>query len=118
MANSLDKAEICSEFEIKDFDGQIIHGEIDNEGYEGRAAILFVNDGKLYWAGGSHCSCYGFEGQWDPDETSIKAVRHISENGYGIEQRVATKAVEIIDTFGIVEDGDALNAAVQLYFAR
>ena len=27
--------------------------------------------GKLYETHGSHCSCYGFEGQWDLEETSL-----------------------------------------------
>jgi hypothetical protein len=29
------------------------------------------DDGNLYENRGSHCSCYGFEGQWEPEETSV-----------------------------------------------
>jgi hypothetical protein len=25
---------------------------------------------------GSHCSCHGLEGQWEPEETSMKALEH------------------------------------------
>jgi hypothetical protein len=30
------------------------------------------DDGKLYENYGGHCSCYGFEGQWEPEETSVE----------------------------------------------
>lgn len=39
------------------------------------------NDGKLYEIHGSHCSCYGFEGQFHLDETTIEALRYRVENG-------------------------------------
>ena len=31
--------------------------------------------GKLYEVNGSHCSCYGFEGQFEPEETSIDYIK-------------------------------------------
>ena len=42
--------------------------------YEGDATVVFRRDGKLYEVSGSHCSCYGLEGQWEPEETSIAAL--------------------------------------------
>jgi len=42
--------------------------------YEGDAFVLFRKDGKLFEVNGSHCSCYGLEGQWGPEETSIEAL--------------------------------------------
>lgn len=42
--------------------------------YCGNAGVLFQRDGKLYEVSGSHCSCYGLEGQWDPGETSWEAL--------------------------------------------
>ena len=46
------------------------------ENYEGSAWVLFYNeeDGKLYEVNGSHCSCYGLEGQWEPEETTLDAL--------------------------------------------
>ena len=38
------------------------------EDYEGDAWVVFRNGGKYYTVEGSHCSCYGFEGQWSPEE--------------------------------------------------
>ena len=37
--------------------------------------------GVLYESHGSHCSCYGFEGQFEPEETSIEALKFRIENG-------------------------------------
>jgi hypothetical protein len=51
---------------------QILIGYIQDGGYDGSAYFL-VQDretGKLYEVTGGHCSCYGFEGQWDPKITS------------------------------------------------
>jgi hypothetical protein len=40
----------------------------DQEDYEGSAYFLMKHreTGEFYEASGSHCSCYGFEGQWEP----------------------------------------------------
>lgn len=37
--------------------------------YEGSAFVLFRKGDKLYEVNGSHCSCYGLEDQWKPEET-------------------------------------------------
>lgn len=42
--------------------------------YEGSSLVIFEKDGKLYEVNGSHCSCYGLEGQWEPEETNWKAL--------------------------------------------
>ena len=75
------------------------YGEIDNDmknemknckilfawygycSYDGSAFVLFERDGKLYEVNGGHCSCYGLEGQWDPEETSVEVLRHRIEKG-------------------------------------
>ena len=46
-------------------------------GYEdcdGEAFVLYEYDGKLYEVHGSHCSCYGLEEQWEPEETTVEAL--------------------------------------------
>ena len=53
----------------------------DCEEYEGSAFVLFIQDGKLYEVNGGHCSCFGLEGQWDPEETTVKSIRHRMEKG-------------------------------------
>lgn len=43
--------------------------------YSGSSYVLYRLDSKLYENWGSHCSCYGLEGQWEPQETSIAALK-------------------------------------------
>lgn len=40
--------------------------------HSGSAFVLFEKDGKLFEVNGGHCSCYGLEGQWEPEQTSWK----------------------------------------------
>lgn len=35
--------------------------------YYGEAKVIFQRRGKLYEVAGSHCSCNGLEGQWQPE---------------------------------------------------
>lgn len=58
-----------------DADVEILMADYDGGAYEGRAFVLLRKDGKLYEVHGSHCSCYGLEGQFDPEETSIEELR-------------------------------------------
>jgi hypothetical protein len=51
------------------------------EWYDGTAFVLFERGGELFEVNGSHCSCYGLEGQWQPDETTIESLTYRLENG-------------------------------------
>jgi hypothetical protein len=42
--------------------------------YDGSSLVIFEKDGKLYEVNGSHCSCYGLETQWKPEETTWEAL--------------------------------------------
>jgi hypothetical protein len=42
--------------------------------------LLQDQQGKLYEVHGSHCSCFGFEGQLDLEETTMKALKFRLEN--------------------------------------
>lgn len=46
-------------------------------GYEMDAFCLYAKDCKFYTVHGSHCSCYGLEGQWEPEETSLEYIKRI-----------------------------------------
>jgi len=55
-----------------------------NGSYDGSAFVLFYRDGELYEVHGNHCSCYGLEGQWKPELTSVGALmHHINEGSLG-----------------------------------
>ena len=49
--------------------------------YEGYAYVLFEYDGKLYETFGSHCSCYGLEGQFDFNEVTLQELELLLSNG-------------------------------------
>ena len=65
--------------EFKDI--SILFAVYSDECYEGTAFVLFHKDGKLFEVNGGHCSCYGLEGQWDPEETTLEALIHRTEKG-------------------------------------
>ena len=52
----------------------------DSFGYSGSAHVFFERGGKVFEVYGSHCSCDGLEGQWEPDEVSIEHVRAQGKN--------------------------------------
>lgn len=54
----------------EDEDIVICYAYYGGEQYEGYATVLFyrMSTRKYYEVYGSHCSCYGLEGQWDKDE--------------------------------------------------
>ena len=41
------------------------------EDYSGLSLVVFSKNGLLYEVNGSHCSCNGLEGQWNPEETTF-----------------------------------------------
>jgi hypothetical protein len=61
---------------------EILFASYEGGSYEGDAIVLFERDGKLYEAHGSHCSCYGLEDQWGPEETSWDAINLRPRKGY------------------------------------
>ena|SRR5690554_3939768 len=62
--------------EERQFEGyNILFATYSYENYYGDAFVLCEKDGKLYEVHGSHCSCYGLEGQWEPEETTLEALK-------------------------------------------
>lgn len=52
-------------------EGIVIHADYTYEDYSGSSYVLYWKDGKFYEVYGSHCSCFGLEDQWDPEETTL-----------------------------------------------
>lgn len=52
-------------------DINILFASYGQDNYSGDAWVLFEKNGKLYEVNGSHCSCYGLEGQWDAEEVVL-----------------------------------------------
>lgn len=71
-----DKADVASQFNTTLADDiDIVFAWYTYEDYSGDAFVLFTQGGKLYEVNGGHCSCYGLEDQWEPEVTSVAALR-------------------------------------------
>ena len=58
------------------------------ENWEGSSFVLFYKDEDLFENYGSHCSCYGLEGQWAPQETSIEAIKLRLDSDYRFTPKI------------------------------
>jgi hypothetical protein len=69
-------------------DEEILFAQYGGGPYDGYCRVLFQRDGVLYRVDASHCSCYGLEGQWSPEETSwaAEAMRVRKFNEYDMSQ--------------------------------
>lgn len=97
----MDFEDLCidkDEFESEDFDPDekkqaqatlekykdieiLLASYADDGCYGGDAYVLFRKDNKLYEVNACHCSCFGIEGQWEPEETSIESIKHRLKEG-------------------------------------
>lgn len=56
---------------------QILFAEYSYEDYSGRAYVLGYDKeaDQFFENHGSHCSCYGLEGQWSPEVCSLEELQ-------------------------------------------
>jgi hypothetical protein len=82
------KAHLVREYEaesgiVEDLEILIGYESVGDWGCDSSSFFLFRDkDGKLYEVHGSHCSCYGFEGQFDLEETTIEALKFRINESY------------------------------------
>ena len=63
----------------------IAYESVGNWGCDSNSFFLLEDEqGNLFEIHGSHCSCYGFEGQLQLEETSVKALLFRLDNGKGV----------------------------------
>lgn len=56
--------------------------------YSGTAYVLFRKSGQLFEVHGGHCSCYGLEGQWEPEAvTKSDLLLHLNAESVPYEYR-------------------------------
>ena len=84
--DSAEIATIAANDEWKDV--EVLLASYTHEEYEGAAFVLFRRGQKLYEVVANHCSCYGLEGMWAPEETSSDALNHrLVEGRLGLSER-------------------------------
>jgi hypothetical protein len=71
--------------------------EVGPWGCDSSSFFLVEIDGELYENHASHCSCYGFEGQWTPESTTVDYLKsdHFSA-GYGYTELIKLHIKEIL----------------------
>jgi hypothetical protein len=76
LFNNRTDVEQSYEVELSD-NIEIILAWYEYESYSGCSIVIYRDkeDGKLYEVNASHCSCYGLEGQWIPEETTLEALK-------------------------------------------
>lgn len=85
---------------------EMIFATYGHGSYDGSAFVLYRQDGKLFTVQGSHCSCFGLEGQWSPVEVTKESLLHEIEKGklgkdsyYNDEEHnFAPKLLEVLKT--------------------
>jgi hypothetical protein len=68
---------------VEPFEFICAYESVGSWGCDSSSFFLLKRDGKLFEVNGSHCSCYGFEDQWKPEETSKDALLRRSYIGLG-----------------------------------
>lgn len=61
--------------ELDQYEILLAYESVGSWGCDSSSFFLLRKDGKLYENHGGHCSCYGFEGQWEPEETEVEALK-------------------------------------------
>ena len=100
------KAEICKEFQIGDFDGVVLYWDYTYEDYSGDAVVIYVQDGKFYMVDAGHCSCYGLEEGWSPEEVSPEMLRHLAVEGRGKQAWGAQEVLRALEELNLVGSSD------------
>jgi len=74
--------------ELDKLDVLIAYESVGSWGCDSSSFFVFKNKetGMLYEMHGSHCSCYGFEGQFRLEETTIEALKSRVENARGRDE--------------------------------
>lgn len=86
--------------EIDRFDILIAYESVGSWGCDSSSFFLLRDrvTGELFENHGSHCSCYGFEGQFEPEETTVEYLKsdnfYFSTGGYDSNDRINIEQVK------------------------
>ena len=73
----------------------VLYAEYEAEGYEGSAIVIYRQGDRVFEVTGWHCSCYGLEDQWEPEEYDVPTYLAFAErtkDGYGINDEARAVA--------------------------
>lgn len=58
------------------------------ENYTGDSTVIYRRGEKIYEVNGSHCSCYGLEGQWEPEEYTIDEFKRLANRVGSLRNKI------------------------------
>ena len=91
---------MMEDFHLSDEDMKgvtVLLADYTYESYEGDAFVLFAKGEKLWEVNASHCSCYGLENTWRPEETTVEGLRHrITEGTLGGSTGFAQELMKVL----------------------
>lgn len=92
------REDVASSFNVTLADDiEIVFAWYTYEDYSGDAFVLYTKGNKLFEVNGGHCSCYGLEDQWEPEVTSVAALRRRNfSNLYGDPNQAVQPAFEAV----------------------
>jgi len=81
-----DWKDVQYEFDMNDPEpANVIFASYEGGNYDGWATVCWItDDGKIGYASGSHCSCHGLEGQWDPEFYTKEMFHEMVMRGRGV----------------------------------
>ena len=85
---------------LDDYNILIAYESVGSWGCDSSSFFLLQkkSSGRLFEVHGSHCSCYGFEGQWTPEKTTKKYLKsdkfYFSCGGYDSDDERNKQAVQ------------------------
>jgi hypothetical protein len=78
---------------------EVLYANYSYEDYTGDSDVVYRNGPSIFWQRGSHCSCFGLEGQWDPEEYSPELFVEAWErrNWHNIPETVLDRVKELME---------------------
>jgi hypothetical protein len=69
--------DVQNNFDMSEPEPDVLFAAYEYENYSGEALVLFKRDGDLWMVEAGHCSCYGLEEMWDPEQATPQQLRHM-----------------------------------------
>lgn len=92
--------DVKKQFEIDQPEPEAIYASYDGGGWDGSATVFFRDGDQYFTVDGSHCSCYGLEGQWDPEpytkEQFINALK--TRSWYHAKQQAVNEILKELES--------------------
>lgn len=102
-----------SDFEVKESEVSTavpLFAAYDIDGCEGSATVVYIDKGKFWLVAGSHCSCYGLEGQWEPEDMPYEALVHLAVKG---NYEFSSYEKEFLSTLDFVKESGFENVTAE-----